>query len=530
MLPSAVWWRSLAPWVLLTLLVVALRAPGFVWEVLNIDESDSYLYGQSLAEGGQAYISFVEKKPPFVYGFFAALIGVGAEDLRLIRVVTAFWVLLGCMVVRHTALLAGLGPRAAWLGAFVFGAFSSNITVATDCETLMNLPVVCAAWLTLRGLHEPGSASLRRICFDGLAGAAAAVAVGFKHQAAMALIALVGFHITRKGTRRRASLIATVVGFALVVGVSSSWFWATGRWEPFLEWNVTRNLAYTREASPFDWTRLVVAVGLYGLANGVVFLGMGVSVLRALVGRRRLVLTHSSGSDETMALLALWLYGTAWMGVVAGGRFYTHYFLQLVPGAALLAAAFWHLSTNAAMAAQWRFVAVGLLCAAAAGFGGNTWARGLFKKNFPSQDPQAVEIAKWLREHTTSTDRVYVWGYFNPVYYLAQRRPASRFVNPSPIVGDFDPLHIPPDFDARPFVRADDAEVLIQDIEATSCAVFVDTAPSDLHGWSRFPLAAVPTLDRYVRKAYVVETVVAGAAIYRRQPQATASHPVSNGK
>jgi hypothetical protein len=39
-----------------------------------------------------------------------------------------------------------------------------------------------------------------------------------------------------------------------------------------------------------------------------------------------------------------------------------------------------------------------------------------------------VEVARWLAEHTTPDDRVYLWGFEPHVYYRANRLPGSRFI------------------------------------------------------------------------------------------------------
>ncbi len=488
-------------WASLFFAILALRAPGLVWDVLNIDESDFYVYGRLLAEGGQAYVSFVEKKPPLVYGFFALAIQAGFEDLRWIRAWTALCVFLGSIVAHCTAMTAGLGSRAAGVAALVFAGFSSNITVATDCETLMNLPVLAGVWWTIVGLRRG------RATWDLLAGVCLGVATGFKHQAAAALLAMVSFHATRRGRGRTRSVLAVLGGFLGVMGLMTAWFFATDRLEPFVEWNIARNFAYSSGASPFDWQRVAGALGLYGLANGAVFLWLWVERWPAAA-------TTEPEMTDHFRRLAWWVYGTAWLGISVGGRFYGHYFLQLVPGAALLAASFWHDVRVTARARRW--VAT-LMVMAVVGFGANTWARGLLKRNFPSQDAQAVMMATWIRSHTQSEDKVFVWGYFNPIYYLANRLPATRFVNPSPVIGDFDPLHVPRDFEARPHVRADDGEVLVGDLIARRCALIVDTAPSDLHGWSRFPLDVVPSLAQHVRSSYKEVARVAGAVMYGRK-------------
>lgn len=488
----------------LVALVLLLRAPGFIWDVLNIDESDFFLYGQAIVEGGETYVAFVEKKPPLIYWFYAAMIRVGLEDLRLIRVVTAFWVLFGCLVIYRLCLTARLPKNSAFFGALVFGAFSSNISVATDCETLMNLFIVVAAFFCVHATIRDGQQGAVLAFLSGLS---AGIACGFKHQALMGLVAVLGFLLQ---LRRWHEAFSALAGAALVIFGLTGWFWANGRLDEFLEWNVNRNVSYASVSSPWDLERTLVGLGLYGLANGFVFFLLGGLAFLRL----RLPVTKAD-SKNLVLLLGAWLFWSSWPAIAAGGRFYIHYFLQMVPGGALLCASFYE-EFQSSWRPLYRRATIAVIALSVAGFGVNTWARGLIKRNFPSQYLTALEIASWVHNNTGPQDRIFVWGYFNPVYYFAKRKPASRFINPSPIIGDFDPLHIPEGFDFTPFVNQKDVSILISDLESQKCGLFVDTGPSGLHGWNRFPISRIYELKKYLDEAYTEQARVSGAIMYRR--------------
>lgn len=488
----------------LVALVLLLRAPGFIWDVLNIDESDFFLYGQAIVEGGESYVAFVEKKPPLIYWFYAAMIGVGLEDLRLIRVVTALWVLLGCLVIYRLCLAARLPKNSAFFGALVFGAFSSNISVATDCETVMNLFIVVAAFSCVHATIRDGQ---KGAVLAFLSGLSAGIACGFKHQALMALVGVLGFLLQLRRWRQAFSAFA---GATLVIFGLTGWFWANGRLDEFLEWNVNRNVSYASESSPWDLERTLVGLGLYGLANGFVFFLLG-----GLAFLRLRLPGAKTDSKTLVLLLGAWLFWSSWPAIAAGGRFYIHYFLQMVPGGALLCASFYE-ELQGSWRPLYRRALISVITLSVAGFGVNTWARGLIKRNFPSQDAKALQIASWVHDNTKPEDRIFVWGYFNPIYYFAKRKPASRFINPSPIIGDFDPLHLPKGFDFTHFVNEKDVSRLISDLESQRCALFVDTAPSDLHGWSRFPTSKISGLSKYLEETYTEEVRVCGAIMYRR--------------
>jgi hypothetical protein len=95
--------------------------------------------------------------------------------------------------------------------------------------------------------------------------------------------------------------------------------------------------------------------------------------------------------------------------------------------------------------------------------------------------------------------------------------PGTRYYTTSVHVGDFDPEHVPDDFDPRPYVSARDVRQTIEDLERSGTRWVVDTAPSGLHRWARMPLSVAPALDEYVREHYELVATPADARVYRRK-------------
>lgn len=487
--------------------VFAIRAPSFVFEISGIDETDFFLMGSSVVSDGIPYVDFVEKKPPAIYWAYATFIQLGASDLYGIHLFTAIWVVLGCGVVWAILKRHYKENGVAVFGAALFGAFSSNIYASTDCETLMNLPTLVAIYFMV--LAEEQQSSVKSLMITILSGAAMAVAALFKHQAAVILPAMliyVAITSIRTGKPGLGRAVALLVGFGLPLLSVVLSFMAVGHLREFIEWNITRNLMYAGEGSPFSFERFITQFALYVVLNALPFWIIAISDTRDfLVGK---------GLDrlKTMMVPLFWFVIVA---VFLGGRFYTHYFFQFVPVYALMAA--WPLWTLLRGQSRYlkKFTAF-LLIVPVVVFTSNNWARGYIKHNYPFQDEDALAIAEYLSNHSSPDETVYMWGHFSPVYYLSKRIPGSRFINSSTIVGDFDPYHITLDFDWSPFVNEEDLSLLLHDLEVHKPVLFVDSAPGDLHGWSRFPMWRLPALQAYIMSNYVPEAVVSGSVVYRR--------------
>ena len=221
--------------------------------------------------------------------------------------------------------------------------------------------------------------------------------------------------------------------------------------------------------------------------------------------------------DAVRALLVSALL-LSWVPVSLGGRFYEHYFLQFAPPLAVLAgvSADRLLSSWGSLPRMRRLVTLALLLLPVVGSVGWGFLRGL-RGEYPAQEPRTREVAAWLRAHAAAGDRLFVWGHYTPLYWLAELDPGTRYLNTSVHMGNFDPAHLPEGFDVAPFESNVDIQRTLEDLEARRPAWVVDTAPADLHHWSRVPLAKFPALEAYLQSHYQAVAAPAGAVVYRRR-------------
>lgn len=480
--------------------VLLLRAPGFNSAILNIDEADHVVIARTMHAGALPYVGVVETKPPLTYVAFW-LAGLAGDSVLPARLLAAAFLL-------GTALLVRAAVRR-WTGDDRAVAAAGWCTIiATLCEPpwaateiLMNLPVAAALWLWARAERE------RRLDLDLAVGVAAGIATLFKHQAGIVAPALLlGATLADLSPRGLARTLGR--GALVAVGVALPWlatlavYAQVGHARDLVEWVLTRNFGYIQAAGALGWSQLG------GFALGVGSLGILWWLAGAEVVRRR---------RDPVGLAFASALALTWVAVSAGRRYYVHYFLQFAPALGVLAgpalarlASGW---TQLSAARRWTagaWLALPVACSVA--YGAGRLAFG----DFPAQDRKANAVADCIRSLTRPDERVFVWGHFSPLYYRSERLPGTRYLMTSVHMGNFDPSELPPGFDPAAHRSDGDVRATIADLEERQPALVVDTAPADIHDWSRIPLAAFPDLRDEVLHRYVDVGTCAGARFYRR--------------
>jgi 4-amino-4-deoxy-L-arabinose transferase-like glycosyltransferase len=319
-----------SPLTLLALLAATcvLRFPALVSHPFNIDESYYSAGAAELVAGGTFFRNVVDHKPPGIYLIYALVYRLaGVFNVTAVHVVLV-------LVAALTAYLVGLvaqeffGARAGRWAGMLYAVASvvgpANDFQAANSELFMNLPLVAALWLAARTWVRGRALHAESFAMGLLVG----VAVLIRPQAALALLPMAVVVVRREVEFTAVALAAA--GMMLPLLAMAAWLWRADALA-----DAVTSLAYSRyytNSLPFE-VKLANATlkTLFFLAIDV---GLVIPAVALIVrGRRRdFVWRHGVG-----CLLVSWLLAS-FVAVSMGGRFYPHYFIQILPLLAIMAA------------------------------------------------------------------------------------------------------------------------------------------------------------------------------------------------
>jgi hypothetical protein len=217
----------------------------------------------------------------------------------------------------------------------------------------------------------------------------------------------------------------------------------------------------------------------------------------------------AENSAERTALLAL-LAASA-IGAAAGGRFYPHYYIQLIPPLALLAAPYYaRIWSGRDQPRHWLLrpatTYVVLAVTAVAFFIGSYVEL--------SSQRQVSEVGRYLSENSAPDDRIFVWGHGARIYMESRRRPACRYILTFPLTGRVFGGALP-GVDTRKWIVPGAWDILEQDFSKHPPVFIVDLehGPEERYPVRDFPILARLLADRY--EPVLKETWV---VIYRLRP------------
>ncbi|WP_369173114.1 ArnT family glycosyltransferase [Streptomyces sp. R28] len=504
------YWRRLLP--TLTLLACVTRAPSFTRPLWNPDEGYLAVQARLLAQGGELYDTVVDRKPPLVPWLYQAAFAVaGSGSLTSVRVLAVAAQLLTAVLLASLARRRWgdtAGGTAGVLYLLVSVGLNPEDAQAATFEVFM-LPCTAAAmWCADR----------RRWGAAGLAVAGAFLA---KQTGGAVLVPVMwlcvsarGCPLEQVGCRKRilaarpsrgrwgsvqlrardagliqqapsrevragrlarlgAGVVVPVLGVAAVTDPAG-----------FLFWTVTGSGAYA------SFTGSEIHVLARGLTNAAILTlacaGLIPPVLRVLR------LARTGAAD-------LWMWAAASAGaVMLGFHFFGHYYLQLLPPLTLLATAALQILPRERMT---HAVLTSACCCALF----LTW--GLLAPR-PELD-HATRLADEVAIRTEPQDRVLVWGIHPETYWLADRRPASRYLTAG-LLTNYSGGRDGPQVGER---YAVDGAWAVFDEEMTERAptLVVDDSRGKPYGPQR-----VPGLRRLLSARYEEAGVVDGAVLYVR--------------
>src|SRR5437773_9576036 len=316
----------------LVLLTIVTRLPALLHPLPIDDEAGYSVIANEIVDGGRPYIDAVDRKPPLLFWTYAAVFKVaGKYNWKALHLLSLIWTLAtmaGLYVIakqlfdRETGLIAALFYS-------VFQPWVSFKNLAFNGEMVMNLAIVWAWAIALR--HS--SSRLRPELF--LAGMLLCAGFLLKQPAAIAAVPL-GIYLLLPSYQASSSLTRTnsiiqaamlTAGFFAALGLVTIVLWRQGILHEAFYWTIADH-----DVPHVFWGR--------GIANTRTFLGVCLPlVIGAILACRDKGEIWAGKTAERTALLGL-LAASA-IGAAAGARFYEHYYIQLIPPLALLAAPYY---------------------------------------------------------------------------------------------------------------------------------------------------------------------------------------------
>lgn len=496
---------------LFLVLALALRLPVFAQAFWNGDEATYSALANSVLGGSTLYVGAVDHKPPLVVLTYAAVLGAAGRGA--VEAVHA----LSLVVVAATGLLIGvagrrlgLGPRAAAAGsAFVLSSSFGppQDALAANAEVFMLLPSVAALAVAAGASRERVRV---RFGLWATAGLLVALAALYKYQGAAVLVPVLALAARGAAVPVAARRVAAVTAAAAVLPIAVvAWYGRAGRLDDLVFWAWTYPLRYAGA--------LGAGEALARAARGTLGWALPCTVLiaGAVAGLAR----DGQGPDAwpRRRVLVLWLAASA-VAVAAGGRFFLHYYLQLLPPLALLAA-----PALAGLAWTGRR---GLGLAAAVGIALpalGSWAAAAFdarlRPEVAAQTAVYREVGAFLDTRAGPRETLFVWGNSPEVYHFARRDMGTRFPFCNYLSGKIWGTAEDRPGAGEPQRRAvaEAWPMLIDDLEQRRPDWIVDAAAAGLDRWRGLDLARFPALAAVVARDYVRVASVAGVPLYRRR-------------
>lgn len=489
---------------------------------LERDEGEYAYLGQLILRGEVPYVAAHNMKLPGVYYAYAAILAafgetgvaihVGLIIINLASVILLFQ--LGRVLLDEWA---GLGAAITYavlsLSASVSG-FSAN------AEHFVVLPMLGGVLLL-----APARAAARPARIVG-AGLLLGIAFLMKQHAA-AFVAFGGLWVLITRVRRAGWTAAAREGglFAIAAlapfGLTCLTMYMSGAFAPFWFWSMT----YAREYA----TMIPIDVGLAELAMQVATITGSSIALWLLV----LVGTTALWWDDASRRAAPFLGSFAVASVAAvstGLRFTDHYFILLLPAASLLAGvAASSLVRLAVTGRPGREALVGVGIPLVAALLSIAQERAyLFAMspvavsravNGSNPFPEAIEIARYVRERSRPDDRVAVIGSEPEIYFYAQRPAATSYIYTYPLM------------EPHPFADQMQEDMIAQIERAQPrfmILVNVDTS------WSRRSDSSTrlldwsaKTVDEHYRVVGLADIALDGGTVYRWDDDARDARPGS---
>ncbi len=406
--------QALLCMLLILLLSFALRL-HFIREPFERDEGIYGYIGQEILRGAVPFKDAIDIKPPGIYYLYALAMALLGQSVEAVRVFTALYSLGTVILVYLIAARIG-GRKAGLIAALLCSVISSSPRLqgsGCNTEVFMSLPVLMAFYLFLKA-RDLGRSNY--LCGSGLFAGLALLVKTVALPQVFLLFVLVILLKTRAGSRlvRAACFLLPMAVLGLL---TLAYFAFRGAISEFLYWNITFILSTYRSSNIVTGPHFLDMVE-YLSPEFALLIPLSLTTSIAILREKR-------GFPQVAAVM--WAL-TAFVAVTLPGKYFPHYFIQLVSPLAILSGI--GLTRMLSKKGRRRYVVLGVVVVALWPFVQLNYRYFLVytpnevsvRKYRISTFVQSVEIAKYLKERTSASDYLYQWGFEPELYFLSCRR------------------------------------------------------------------------------------------------------------
>jgi len=418
----------------------------FFGQIIDADVGNLAYLGWRMAEGEVLIDLEGPGKPPLYPILYALFVWFFGPSVLGIKVFGALFVLMAVIAIYWVGNKA-YGRGIGLLSALLFGVFSSAPMVeggTVNLETLLHFPSLLSIGFFLNGL----TSGQRRWYF--LAGLFGAMTVLVKQVGGILFLAFLCSEI-HKGWRVKEGIIrlSFLGGGALVPVMGLLFFYSFHGYTLHQVYDVLlgSNFRYLQRGYEYRslWLYFFLSVGTILLENSLLWIGTIFSTIFLMF---RMAQGRGEAVDRILLWWAFWSFGVLWIS----GTFYAHYFLQLIAPFSLLTAfaivTVWRWAKTSSSQIRWmiRVAWMVLLIIPTVLFVKTDYPyffsyhpveqtvhqyKGLYgifdHYGYGVFSVVQQEIAFYIRDNTHPSDTIYVWGVSPQLYFLAQRRAATRY-------------------------------------------------------------------------------------------------------
>jgi hypothetical protein len=434
--PARLGWLALA----LAVSLAALLRLGLVDVPLERDEGEYAYAGQLMLQGIAPYQSACNMKLPGIYAAYAAILKLFGQTHqgihRALILVNALTVLFLFLLARR--IMGSLGAAAAAACFLLLSAGQSVQGVFANAEHFVILFAVAGLYLLLAACDQGGAG---RIFAAGLLLGTAFImkqhGIAFGATGAATIAGRMFLHRPAAWRVTRQQLAWYGAGWLCPYLVVCGLLFQAGVFDVFWFWTVEYARTYvTQLPLRHAW------LNFYENGSAVVQSGVG---LWCLTGLGAAWLPWAKIEKQHKLLLIFFVFCSL-LAITPGFFFRPHYFVLLIPCAALLAGL--GLAQGVARLSRGRPTALrytAAACVLLASLGQSLYVqRDYFFTLSPFQVARAtywlnpfsesLPVADYIRRHTQAGDRIAVLGSEPQIYFYAQRRSVNGFIYMYPLM------------------------------------------------------------------------------------------------